>query len=277
MDFSGSYFIYNGTSSRKYGLIFANATTDRVSTLIGNIESVTVYNKSGKRNYLIGESFENSPLVFDAEVISDDDRAIDTFARREIEKWLFHQPDYRKLYVDVSDNCETETYEIINGEQKQLYLNCRLVNPEKLEYNGGVVGYKFTVECDSCMAWQDAITYEYTIQNESESSSSIITVSVDSDLNDYIYPKVTIQMGDRGGDIIINNNTDNASRLTSFAGLPPYTSVMMNGAGINYISGDHYHRFRDKNFIRLLDGENKLAIIGNVANLKFEFQNRRYL
>ena len=100
---------------------------------------------------------------------------------------------------------------------------------------------------------------------------------MDSDLNDYVYPKVTIQIGDVGGDIIISNNTDDASRLTSFVSLTPNVTVVMRGDGINYISGDNYMKFKDKNFIRLLDGENQIAIVGDVVGLSFEFQNRRFL
>lgn len=277
MDFSGSHFIYNGISSRKYGLIFANANTERVLSIIGNVESVTVYNKIGKRNYFVGESFEGSSLVFDAEIITDNDSTIDLPVRRSVEQWLFHQPAYRKLYIDAADDCDGETYEMVNGIQKQLYLNCRFVNPEKIEYGSGVIGYKFTVECDSCMAWQDPVTYSFDFDHQSASSSSIITVDVDSDLNDYVYPKVIIQIGDIGGSVTINNNSDNASRLTSFVELPPYATIIMNGSGINYISGDHYQRFSDKNFIRLINGENKLAVIGDVSSLNIEFQNRRYL
>lgn len=277
MDFSGSHFIYSGVSSRKYGLVFANADTDRVLSLSGEIKTETVYNRNSQKNYMIGESFIDSPLTFEAEIVLDVDRCLDTRSKREVEKWLFHQADYRKLYIDPDDDCYGETYELINGIQKQLYLNCRFVNPRKIEGNGGVFGYMFTVECDSCMAWQDAVVHEFDVEHEDEDSNSIISVCVDSDLNEYIYPKVTIRVGDIGGRITISNNSDEPSRLTSFIDVPPYMEIVMNGNGINYISGDNYLRFSDKNFIRLLDGENKLALIGNVDKLIIEFQNRRYL
>lgn len=277
MDLSGSHFIYGGVSSRKYGLIFANANTERMLSLSGEIRSEAVYNRSGQRNYLIGESFIDSPLSFEAEIILDGDRCFDAYLRREVEKWLFHQPDYRKLYVDPDDDCYGETYELVNGIQKKLYLNCRFVNPSKIEGNGGLFGYKFLVECDSCMAWQDAVSYEFVTNHVDESSNSIISVNVDSDLNEYIYPRVTIQMGEVGGSITLSNNTDEPSRLTTFVDVPPHMSIVMNGDGINYISGDNYLRFSDKNFIRLIDGENKLALIGDIKNVTIEFQNRRYL
>lgn len=277
MELSGSYFVYNGTSSRQYGLVFANANTDRLLAMIGEVGSVKVYNKSGKRNYFIGESFEDSPLVFDIEVVTDDDKGLDIYTRREVEKWLFRQTDYRKLYLDIACDPFGETYEIIDGEQKQLYLNCRFTNPEKLESNGGIVGYKFTVECDNRMAWQDPVTYEYTFDSTGETFNTVITVDVDTDISDYVYPKVVITMGSTGGDIIITNLTDDSTRTTSFVGLTQNITFTMKGEGINYVSGDNYLKFSSRNFIRLLDGENQISLYGDIAGISFEFQNQRYI
>lgn len=277
MDLSGSYFEYNGTTSRKYGLVFGNVNTDQFLKLSGEITSNVIFNKKDNRNYFIGESFEDSPIQFEAEIVTDNDQTINRFDRREIERWLFHQPNYCKLYTDMDCDMYGEAYELVNGIQKRLYLNCRLVNPEKIEGNGGLAGYRFTVECDSCMAWQDEVTYEFSINNPTATSSSTIRVNVDTDLCDYVYPKVTIQTGSSGGGIQIINLTDSPTRATSFISLSPNVTVIMRGEGINYISGDYYQKFSNKNFIRLLDGENDIIVTGNVAKITFEFQNRRYL
>lgn len=277
MDLSGSYFEYNGTTSRKYGLIFAHVETEGFVRLSGEIKSSIIFNKNGKRNYFIGESFEGSPLQFDAEVVMDDGRTFDRYTRHEIEKWLFHQHNYCKLYLDPDCDTYGDTYELINGVQKRLYLNCRFTNPEKIEGNGGLAGYKFTIECDSCMAWQDAVVFEHTLSPDPLTKDSVVTVEVDTDLRDYIYPKVTILTGGSGGNIQIINYSDDITRETSFVNLSPNVTFTMKGEGINYISGDYYLKFSDKNFIRLLDGENTIHIVGDVAKITFEFQNRRYL
>lgn len=91
-----------------------------------------------------------------------------------------------------------------------------------------------------------------------------------------VYPKVTITTGDIGGDITIVNNTDSDIRLTSFVDLLPSTTFYMNGK-TNYISGNYYEKFSDKNFIRLLDGTNNLSVIGDIKSIVFEWQNMRYL
>ena len=277
MELSGSYFEYNGTTSRKYSLVFGHVKTEQYQKLNGEIKPVVIFDKSGKRNYIIGETFEDSQIEFDAEIVTDNGQTINRFERREIEKWLFHKHNYCKLYVDMDCDTYGESYELVNGVQKRLYLNCRFTNPEKIEGNGGLVGYKFTIECDSCMAWQDAVVYDFTLGNNSQTSSSVIVVDVDTDLHDYVYPKVTIQTGRSGGDIQIINNSDSSTRATKFIDLSPNITFTMRGDGVNYISGQYYQKFSNKNFIRLLDGENDIIVTGDVANITFEFQNRRYL
>ena len=275
MELTGSYFIYSGVSSRQYGLIFANVETDRITSLSGDIRPVSMFNRLDNRNYFSSYNHNESILTFDAEVVTDDDSCLNVFMARDIERWLFHRTGYQKLYVDPSCDVYGETLELIDGIEKRLYLNCVFTNPQRIEGNGGTVGYRFTIECDSSMAWQDAVIYDYDL-SESYSGEAFITVKVDTDLNDYVYPKVNIEMGSSGGDITIVNNTDSDSRLTSFVGLKKGITFTMNGNGVNYISEDYYSKFLNKNFIRLLDGENNISIIGNVKHISFEFQNRRY-
>jgi hypothetical protein len=277
MELSGNYFIYSGTHSKKFGLIFANVETDRFTKISGNIETNHIFNKKDKRNHIIGESFEDSPIQFDAEVITDDDHVIDRIERREIERWLFHQPGYRRLYTSHECHSFSDTYDFVDGVEKRLYLNCRFINGEKIEGNGGIIGYKFTVECDSCMAWQDEVSYEYDISNKSSTSNKTIAVVADTDIHDYIYPKVTINVGSSGGKISIINMSDDSTRVTSFEELSPNVTIIMRGDGVNYISEDYYYNFANKNFVRLLSGENKIQITGNVVSIKLEFQNRQYL
>lgn len=277
MELSGSYFEYNGTTSRKYRLVFGNVETEQFQKLNGDVKTVVIFDNSGKRNYIINESYEDSHLEIDAEIVTDDGQTINRFERREIEKWLFHKHTYCKLYMDMDCDIYGESYELVNGVQKRLYLNCRLINPEKIEGNGGLIGYRVKIECDSCMAWQDEVVCEYILENDSPTSSSVITVNVDTDLHDYVYPKVTIQTGATGGNIQIINASDNMERATKFVDLTQNITFTMRGDGVNYVSGQNYQKFSSKNFIRLLDGENIIHVTGDVVKITFEFQNRRYL
>lgn len=275
-DMYGSHFEFAGTSSRQWGLIIANVNTSRMIQLGGAKEGVTIFSKSANKRYLIDDDYSSSPISFDVEIVTDSDKCLELTERRQIEKWLFNHRDYRRLYLDVDDDKYGETYEYIDGVQKRNYLNCRLINPERVEGNGGIVGYKATLEADSSMFWQDAITKKYTVNNSSANAVKNITVSVDTDLDEFIYPAVTIQIGSVGGNITISNNNDDSSRLTRFIDMSPRSSVTMKGE-LNYISDQYYLKFADRNFIRLLDGENTLTVSGNVESIEFEYSARRAL
>lgn len=275
-DFYGSHFEYGGLSSREYGLIIVNADTNRSTQLSGKKEGVTIFGKNSIKRYLIDDDYSSSPLSFEIEIMTDSDRCLEFSERRQIEKWLFNKKSYRKLYLDIDDDDLGETFEYVNGVIKRNYLNCRLINPEKLEGNGGIVGYKATLEADSQMFWQDPIEQAFSVSNGSESAVSNITIDIDTDLDEYIYPKVSIQMGSFGGDIIIVNNSDDNSRQTKFVDISPSATIIMKGE-LNYVSDQYYEKFAGRNFIRLLDGENTLTITGNVATIKFEYSARRSL
>lgn len=273
MEIYGCNFEYAGKSSRTYGLIFATVDTVRHQALSGQLGSITFYNNRDKKQRCIGTSFDTSALSFDAEIVSR--HPIDAVSRREIEKWLFGQTGYKKLYMDYLDDYLAESYELVDGERKRLYLNCRFLNPSKVEANG-TVGYRFTVECDSHLAWQDPLETAFVLNHVTTLASSLVNVDVDSDIGDYIYPKVTITVGSDGGTITIANHSDDSSRLTKFVDLAPNSTIIMNGT-TKYISGGYYEKFAYKNFIRLLDGDNQIYVTGNVKEIKLEWQNMRYL
>lgn len=221
VDIYGSHFEYAGVSSRKYGLIIANAETKRNTNLSGSIKGVTVFNKATKSVSLVDNDYSGSPVSIDIEIVTDDAQPIGRSEMREIEKWLFNRANYRKLYLDEHDDIYGETYEIIDGEQKRLYLNCRFVNPSRLEYNNGVIGYKATMEADSGYWWQDAIirTFENgdgsTIASVGEGASSSwkINISVDTDIDDYVYPVITFTTGNSGGNVMMFNLSDESDEL----------------------------------------------------------------
>lgn len=275
-DFYGSHFEYGGLSSRYYNLIIANVDTDRLTQLHGQVEGVTVFSKIANKQYLVDDNYSSSPITFEIEFVTDSGHCLNHIERRHLEKWLFNRKNYQRLYMDIADDMLGETYEFVDGEQKRNYLNCRFVNPHRIEGNGGVVGYRATVEADSLMLWQDSVVKTFDVNNESSTSTSNITVEVDTDLDEYIYPVVTIELGDEGGDIAIFNNSDDSARMTRFTGIGQMASIVMKGE-LNYVSNQYYEKFYDRNFIRLLDGENVLTIAGNVRTITFEYSARRAL
>lgn len=275
-DFYGSHFEFSGISSRQYGLIIANVETSRLTQSAGAISGSTIFSKSAKKLYLIDNDYSDSPLSFDIEIITYNGRCLNYSERRNIEKWLFNRREYRKLYLDVADDYYGETYEFVDGVRKRNYLNCRFINPSKLEYNGGIVGYVVTLEADSCMFWQDEIEKTFEINNKSKDTTSNITLNIDTDIDDYTYPDVKITMGKIGGDFIIINHRDDGSRMTKFVDISPFDDIIMKSS-LSYVDEKYYGRFYYRNFIRLLDGKNNFAITGNVDSITFKYSQRRML
>lgn len=275
-DIYGSHFEYGGVSSRRSGLIIVNLGTTRLTQVEGAINGVFLLDKAEKKRVLADNDYADFPVSFDVDLVTDDGRCLGVAERRAIEKWLFNRHSFRKFYMDPMDDCIGETTESINGEPKRIYLNCRFINPEKLEYNGGVVGYRATLEADSGLWWQEPVVETFAIGHTSDDAQSNITVHVDTALDDYTYPKVTVKMSANGGSFVLINVTDDNTRITGFDDIGASASVVLKG-GINYVSGDYYEKFYMQNFPRLLDGDNNFIVRGNVKDVTFEFQNRRAL
>lgn len=276
MDLSGCHFTYADTSSREYGIWFAHCDTSEYAQINGTTKPVTIFSSRGNRQYLVADSFKDSAPSIDVEFVTDNDRTLSVQEMRDIERWLFNRRNYYKLYIDIADDCLAESYQIIDGVESRYYFNCRFTNPSKIYGNGGTVGYKATMECDSYLLWQDAITKTFSVGGTSASSNSIIELSVDTEVDEYIYPKVTITMASAGGNITISNNSDDSTRLTTFKSLTGSIEFTMNGS-INSISGNNYIKFYDRNFIRLVPGTNRLSVVGAVSSIKIEWENRRYI
>lgn len=379
----GVHFEYDGVPSRKYNLIIANLKTERMTKISGDKEGNFVFNKALKSRYHIDDDYSDSPLTFDIEIVKCDDMAIELHEMREIENWLFTNSTFKKLYVDIDDDPYGETYEVVYGNQKRLYLNCRFINAEKLEYNRGVVGFKCTVETDGMMLWQEPVSLtadlldpivveieghavtllrgdvdfdgevtakdaqmilqeyvdtlagkpptfneyqmlagdvdgdgdvdardaelalqmyvsdmalkpvdkEYIIIDEEGNKiylnavTSLLSFNVDSDIDGYTYPEITIEFGNKGvvgaqKAVSIINVTDDPYRETKFEDIDTDKPLVIDCAThrVYSVGATNYSNMTKRFFPRLLNGVNDIIIEGGyVIRATFKWQNRRYL
>lgn len=149
------HFIFNGINSRKYDLVIAHIESEAFRPIAGNKDGQYIFNKATRSRHIISDRYDNSPLSVDVEIVKCSGEPLNRSEIREIERWLFTNSKYRKLYIDPVDDPLGETYEVQNGRQVLEYLNCRFVNAEKIFGNGGVMGFRCEIETDSYMAWQD--------------------------------------------------------------------------------------------------------------------------
>lgn len=268
MNFDEKHFTYDGFDSREFSMIFAHVETSEYFSMLGETNTATVFNRRNNRRYFIGDRYEDSPIEIEAEMVLDDDGFMPLNSRRKFEHAMFYKQEYKKLFIDLEDDVFGETYEFINGIQRRFYLNCRFTNMSRIEDGiGRTVGYKCTIECDTCMYHQEPVI-------ETFSQPTQIVIDVDTDYQEYTYPKITIET-QSGGNISIINESDDEDRVTGFSGLEAGT-IVIDGR-TNSISGNNYSKFSSKNFVRLIDGENILSIDGSVDSITVEFENYRYL
>lgn len=272
----GSHFEFDGESSRKYGLVFANINSNLMKKTSISSDAVKMFSKRNNKQYLVGEDFSSSAFSFEVEIVTRTGRCFNAFDRKTIEKWLFNRRGYHQLYFDMADDVNAYYYTYVDGVLKRAYMNCRFINPEKIEGNGGLVGYRVTIETDSYVMWQDSVTKKFTLSDSGVTSESVIEVCIDTDTEEYLYPNVLIETGNYGGNISVENNSDIVGRLTRFVGLPANATISMNGE-FCYVSDEYYPCFAGGNFIRLLDGKNCLKIVGDVKSISFEYTARKVL
>jgi len=300
MDLYGHHFIYAGIPSRAAvrggtaDLTIANVETSRYTNIIGEVETKSVFNRHNKRKYLTSTLYDSSPLEFDIEIVAEE--PLDPHEMRELEKWLFNQKRYRALYVDM-DDIKYEGLDTVNNQAIGEYLNCIFLNAKKIEGNGGIMGWSCTIQCDCPMAWQDKTKIVFSTESTPRTGEEgytfpiptdgtnqrIVEVIVDTDINDYTYPTVTLDIVSNS-DTSVVNLSDSATRRTEFVQFSNSSSVstiIMDGE-LNQLSGagsagDYYSAFSERNFIRLKDGLNKIALSENIEYISFEWQNMRWL
>lgn len=263
---SGNSFTYNGISSDKYGLKFLQMDTEPNKEIGGVLEYTTFKNnKSPKQT--IQEVTYNDVFEYEVEMISE--RKLDKVYKDKddkdvkdidfIYKWLLNQPNYKKLFVENNDG---------------YYYNCVFTNASYIEANGaegwGIYGIKATMKCDSTFMWKD-VTFTYSKSELQE----VVSHDNITDVREYTYPTLTIKVGETGGNIIVQNVSDN-NRLTEFTGVLADDTLTLSyfpafvKSELNNNPQLVYESF-NKKFFRLLQGENKIGIVGDIASITLEY------
>ena len=262
-------FEYDGIKSAKYGLFFGHVNTERLKQICGNLEYNQVYYPSLNRQEIHGVNKDEFPLSFDLEIISAE--PISYWSAKEIKKWLFNSPTYKKLYAS---RIKDKTIEKINGEEKRIYVECIFTNPEAMFYADGLHGWKCTCTLSSGWAFQDEIEITYT------DFTNDIIVPVDSDNGDYIYPSFTMIADNSSAkmNIQLKNKSDN-SRVMEVDRVPANTVIsVLSDIGVitDDTSQSLYGFLKDQKFLRLVNGDNVISVKG-ITSLTIRYQNVRFI
>lgn len=285
------YFTYGDFNSKDFNLIFAHVETDRFDGICGNLKVNAFYNKVNGTRYFMGYDTTESPLSLEVEIVTDDASTLSMQDCKTIERKLFNCNIFKKLFIDIAEACDDDGYSMQNGEMQKLYLNCVLINPERIISGNGVIGYRCTMECDSGYAAYE-VTKRYELDDVYDNppvNVHQIHVNVDSDIDDYTYPSIIIGTTDAARNIRVQNET----ALTSE---DDYVSFRVMGNMTDYVIGkvniamdgntkmvttdgeqlDEYTEFNRK-FLRLINGDNLITIGGLVEFFEISWVNRRHL
>lgn len=270
MLFTG-YYIYGGINSSRYHLVFANLDTDRLAQICNNMEYSTEYYKGFQSHEIHGRQWEESPMSFEVEILSE--TPIDNIQSKKIKRWMFNSPAFQKLYEGIGAKCSLD--EIVKGQLKRCYVECVFTNPIEIRKSGNLFGWKCTCTIASPMAVQDTIIDEYSDFN------SNITIDVGSDYNGYTYPYIELKVGNTSAstDVVIKNVTDN-NRSMKINSVVADTTLYIDcrvGSITDSSDNSYYDKLADQRFLRFLQGENELEITGDIDNIKFSWNNARYL
>lgn len=296
MIFSGNHFVYNGINSQRYNLRILHLDTQPITQASGTPEYNKIFYNNEKRNSIIGMNWSESPISTEIEFITE--KPLKKQDKREIEKWLFNNSQFQKLYIDIR---EDEEIEIINGEKKQCYIECVFYEPTVIEYYGGIVGFKAKMDMSCPFAFQDEIKIEFGNEN-------LMTINIDTDLNEPVYPKIIIETNSDTSDsgITLNNNVGVSWKYQYNYGLSTpkldktaiYNQLQISSIEANStltiepntsqviltkLNGDKFSWFNnivDSKFLKLLQGENKLEWKNGQSKIKsitFIYQQMRYI
>lgn len=262
--FSGYHFVYNGVDSSKYGLKFIHPDTDPY--LGGSIESATFGINNGTR-FFMQSSERKNPLIMEVKMFTE--MPLSQGDVSEIYNNFFNHNDYKKLYTK-------------NPEYEGLFYNCILKNitaimggtqtNQSSGYSSGICGFSLTIECDSPFMWSDEIVKHF------DSTDDALTLNNKSHNKDYLYPKLTFKVGLEGGDVTIQNTTDN-NRLSIFKNLEANETIVLDNEKKIITSTFGLKRYSDFNklFFRLLQGQNSIHIIGDVEWVEIKYKEQRVI
>lgn len=259
MAIQGLSIIFDDIPSESYGLYLMGFGEKKQESKSLGIDLDIVTEKLGLKStpYLQGV---NEPKELSFPMILSSTKPLDNYDVDNIQRWLFGQKKYKKLYI-------------VQDDLRNIFFNCILNNPKTLEANSSVYGFEFTVVCDTSHAWQNGGTNNYSIT----SPQDILFVN-ESSLNDYMYPTIEFVCNKQGGSgfiSIVNQSDDNREfKLTN----------MRYGEKFNFDSELEIAttsstelitpRF-NKKYLRMSPSFNKLIITGDISNIKLSYKNAR--
>jgi len=153
-----------------------------------------------------------------------------------------------------------------------LYFNVIVTNVTYKKVNGKVIGIILQLECESQFAWSKQSNISYNVK----SGETIRIYNKSDDLNNYLYPEITISPQSAISNLEIVNLSD--KNWTTIISNISYNEIITMDSKNEILKSSNKDRIimNDFNmhFIRLVPGENQIRTNGNIK-LIFSFRAPR--
>jgi len=255
------YFIYDGIKSTDMGLYIVRIGQSNNFVEVpywggANIEEERHYKKITPYFYRVNRE----PIEFTVQfILAYNNMRIKDWTpqeRNKIAKWLI-QDTYKEF--QTSDDLS-----------KYYYAIC--TSPANLNLMGNQGYIELTFQTNSPYAWSPIYVEEYDLSDNEE--STVIELENRSNVLDYYYPKLEIELKDDATDIALKNLSD-GGRIFSFTGLYENETVSIDNENKLILSNNPlsnpFSKF-NRNWFRLVYGVNYIEVTGKcVIKVKSQF------
>ena len=245
-----SNFIYDNIPSHIFGLTIGNIGHPGVTDTgtYANVEIIS--DRAAKRTepYHYGIKLQDG-LEFPMEIYNRHGRYYEMYEVQAIQEWLFGRREAKYLSILDADK---------DGES---YL-CWLTEPNVVKLESKVIGWRFKAVCTACYSVTDIVEQRYECADE----YTTIDYYNLSNIDDYVYPEMEIQLLGNTTYIRIENHDDN-DRAFQILNMKPGSVIYVNndlqymrvvtGGGVDSVF-EHFNL----NWLRFAAGRNRLNVSG---------------
>jgi hypothetical protein len=261
MSFYGNSFLYSPLGvydtfvSSNFGLTIASLDSNGITNSNQGSEISPIVKKliRNPKEYVYG--FEQSPVLeFDFTITSE--LSLSAQDRDYIASKLFGQQQVGKLQI-VQDDLTSIHYEGIFTKSETIFIG----NVQQ--------GWKCHFRSFSPFAYGEQITVTKSYYDVVSDTINVMNLSRNAY---YTYPLLTFTMNSYGGDILIQNNSED-SRQFIFTGLSAYEVITTDNERQILTTSTGLKRVEKFNlkWLRLIPGLNELYFLGNIANFTLSY------
>lgn len=239
-------FIFDGKRASDYGLMIVSINSNNENVASGGDMEYSVAKTPNSDRFTFYGSQFNNVLTWNISVVKDPCQcvspSISAYEESEIAKWLMKTDGYRWFQFDQEGH-ENIYYKV--------YIN---IIPNQIA--GSTIGFDLTITSDCAYGFSNIITKQATIN-----ASNPFKFYVDNNINNYVYPIVTIQRNILSENSTLDNNIiDNSQETTDDFYIYNANDVEQN------INNDKVSQFKNINIEKVtMDSDNEI-ITGIVPN-----------